>query len=281
MSSLLKIPTIVLLCALQGSVIADPPADPAADAAKKEAPAAFQLTEEEQERILDLFQASGETISKDGVLELIYDFESEERSLGDDWFPPPADRGQKVRWSRDWEGLCEGVSGGVIVADTGQWFHSAVWQPNVRMELTYVSFVGGRRGGMVAAVYAWSKKLRQRVGSNLGTQLLKISGTKATGGLCKAPDIVYEDPNKFGFELKDGNFRTLLNGRPKLETDNKKVLKKLGPGQVGLVWRGTISGIVPELKIRGKIDLDWAADQIRPLRERLDQHRAEIASANR
>lgn len=277
MTDLIKIPTIVLLCALQAPVMAGALADPA----KETTPSAFQLTDKEQERILDLFQATDEIISKDGVLELTYDFESEQKSLGDDFFPLPADRGQKVRWSRDWEGLCEGVSGGVIISDTGQWFHSAVWQPDVEMQLTYVSFVGGRRGGMVAAVYAWSKKLRQRVGSNLGTQLLKISGTKATGGLGKAPDIVYEDHHKFGFELKDGNFRTLLNGRPKLETDNKKVLKKLGPGQVGLIWRGTISGIVPELKIRGKIDLDWAADQIPPLRERLDGHRAEIAAASR
>ncbi|MEC9477526.1 MAG: hypothetical protein VX764_10850 [Planctomycetota bacterium] len=273
MTKLIKLTTMVLLCAFQAPVMAG--------AVDRTSSAAFQLTEEEQERVLDLFQATDEIITSDGHLQLTYDFESEEKSLGDDFFPLPADRGQKVRWSRDWEGLCEGVSGGIIIADTGQWFHRAVWQPDVQMELTYVSFVGGRRGGMVAAVYAWSKKLRQRVGSNLGTQLLKITGTKATGGLGKAPDIVYEDHHKFGFELKDGNFRTLLNGRPKLETDNKKVLKKLGPGQVGLVWRGTISGVVPELKIRGKIDLDWAADQIPPLRQRLDAHRAEIAAAKR
>jgi hypothetical protein len=33
------------------------------------------------------------------------------------------------------------------------------------------------------------------------------------------------------------------------------------------------------MKIRGKLDLDWAADQIAPLRERLDQHRQEMVSA--
>lgn len=273
MNSLMKV-TLVMLCAMSASAMAGP--------IDKTTSTPFQLTEEEQERVLDLFQATDEKVSKDGVVELTYKFESEENSLGDDWFPPPGERGEKVRWSRDWEGLfCDGVSGGVIISDTGQWLHSAVWQPDVQMELTYVSFLGGRRGDMIAAVYAWSKKLRQRVGSNLGTQLVKISGTRATGGLGKAPDIVYEDHHKFGFELKDGKFRTLLNGRSKLETDNKKVLKKLGPGQVGLVWRGTISGIVPELKIRGKIDLDWAADQIPPLRERLDAHRAEIAAAKR
>jgi len=276
-SSLLKIPTIALLCVLHAPALAEALADPPTETAVP----SFQLTEAEQERILDLFQATGEKITPDGVLELVYNFESEQQSLGDDWFPPPALRGQRVRWSRDWEGNCEGVSGGVIISDTGQWFHSAVWQPDVRMELTYVSFLGGRRGDMVAAVFAWSKKLRQRVGSNLGRQLVRISGTKATGGVGPAPVIVYEDRNKFGFELKDGIFSALLNGRPKLETDNKKVLRKLGPGQVGLIWRGTISGIVPELKIRGKIDLDWAADQIPPLRERLDQHRAQIAAASR
>jgi len=268
---------ILLVCSLHAAAMANPQADPAPETAVS----SFQLTEEEQERVLDLFQATDEKISKDGVLELVYNFESEHQSLGDDWFPPPGNRGQKVRWSRDWEGNCEGVNGGVIVSDSGQWFHSGVWQPDVRMELTYVSFLGGRRGDMVAAVFAWSKKLRQRVGSNLGRQLVRISGTKATGGVGPAPVIVYEDHHKFGFELKDGSFSTLINGNVKQQTDNKKVLKNLGPGQVGLVWRGTISGIVPELKIRGKIDLDWAADQIPPLRKRLDQHREQIAAAGR
>jgi hypothetical protein len=95
----------------------------------------------------------------------------------------------------------------------------------------------------------------------------------------KAPTIAYEEHHKFGFELKEGRFSSLLNGRAKEQTDSKKILKKLGSGQVGLVWRGTISGIVPQMKIRGKLDLDWAADQIAPLRERLDQHRQEMVSA--
>jgi hypothetical protein len=269
MTILLQIPTLVLLCALQG-----------ADGSGKPEIPAFQLNAAEQERILDLFQATEEKISADGTVELTYDFEREDRSLGDDWFPSPGSEiSGKVRWRRDWEGHSRGVSGGVIIADEGQWFHAAVWQPDVRMELTYVSFLGGRRGDMVAAVFAWSKRLRQRVGSNLGTQLVRIAGTRAVGGVGKAPTIAYEEHHKFGFELKEGRFSSLLNGRAKEQTDSKKILKKLGRGQVGLVWRGTISGIVPQVKIRGKLDLDWAADQIAPLRERLDQHRQEMVSA--
>lgn len=256
----------VLLCVLSADVV---------DATSEVAvPADFILTEAEQERILDLFQATEEKVSPDGTVELTYDFENEDRSLGDDWFPSPSERGAIVRWSRNYEGISEGVSGGIIISDSGQWFHEAVWQPDVRVEATYVSFLGGSRGDMVAAVFAWGKKLRQRVGSNLGSQLVRISGTKAVGGSGKAPVICYEEHKKFGFELKDGLFSSLLNGRAKHQSDSKKLLKNLAAGQVGFVWRGTINGILPKLKITGKIDLTWAAEQIPSIRERIEANQA-------
>ena len=255
---------MVLLCVLSADVV---------DATSEVTSISdFILTEAEQERILDLFQATREKISPDGTLELTYDFETEDRSLGDDWFPSPAVRSAQVRWSRNHEGFSEGVSGGVIISDSGQWFHDAVWQPDVRVDATYVSFLGGSRGDMVSAVFAWGKSLRQRVGSNLGTQLVRISGTKAVGGMGKAPVICYEEHTKFGFELKNGSFSSLLNGYAKHQSDSKKLLKNLDTGQVGFIWRGTINGIVPKLKITGKIDIAWAAQQIPSLQKRIEAH---------
>ncbi len=253
---------MVLLCVLSADVVtATPEITNLSD---------FTLTEAEQERVLDLFQATTEKISPDGTLELTYDFEEEDRSLGDDWFPSPAVRSATVRWSRYHEGISEGVSGGIIISDSGQWFHDAVWQPDVRVDATYVSFLGGSRGDMVSAVFAWGKKLRQRVGSNLGTQLVRISGTKAVGGMGKAPLICYDEHTKFGFELKDGRFSSMLNGYAKHQSDSKKLLKNLEAGQVGFIWRGTINGIVPKLKITGKIDFAWAAQQIPSLKKRIE-----------
>ncbi|HIN80044.1 MAG TPA: hypothetical protein EYN00_03105, partial [Planctomycetes bacterium] len=125
----------------------------------------FLLTNDERAAILDLFNATEETVSKEGVVELVYNFETEERTLSDDWIPPLTRKNRAVRWSRDWEGSAEGLAGGILIADSGQWFHSAVWQPEVEIEATYVSFCGGSRGDMVVAVYAWTKGLKRRVGS--------------------------------------------------------------------------------------------------------------------
>ena len=271
MTKMSRIPTLVLILAIQGGAVAGQPQQ-----------STFLLNEAEQERILDLFEATDEQISADGTVQLVYDFESEERSLAADWFPTPQESlAGKIRWSRDWEGRCRGATGGILIADEGQWFHSAVWQPDVRMELTYISFVGGRSGDLVAAVFAWSKKLRKRIGSNLGTQLVRVSGTRPKSKMGEPPVIAFEEPHRFGLQLKDGLFTTLIDGQPREQADSTKSLKKLDRGQVGLVWSGTVSGIIPEMKINGKIDLDWAADQIPQLRERLDQHRQEIASSSR
>mgnify|MGYP003991543651 CR=1 FL=1 len=58
MTIMLQIPTLVLLCAMQG-----------ADGSGKPEIPAFQLNAAEQERILDLFQATEEKISADGTVD--------------------------------------------------------------------------------------------------------------------------------------------------------------------------------------------------------------------
>ena len=53
--------------------------------------------------------------------------------------------------------------------------HRGVWQPQVKMSADYYSFCGGSVGDMFCSVFAWTKGLRRRVGSNLGSQMMRIS----------------------------------------------------------------------------------------------------------
>jgi len=128
-------------------LLADEPLDTPAGGKKE---VQFVLLEEERSRILDLFQATGEKISPNGTLELIYDFTSKNEILGEDWSPIPTNPfgriGQPVRWTRGGEGGVVGVAGGIYMADKGQWFHRAVWKPQVKVESTFYSFCGGSVG---------------------------------------------------------------------------------------------------------------------------------------
>jgi hypothetical protein len=264
-----------LLLLLAIPLAAATPVDDPADDAK---PAPFVLQSEERSRILDLFQATSESISPQGVLKLTYNFSANNEVLGEDWMPIPTNQygriGQPVRWIRGGESGVVGLTGGIFFADKGQWFHRAVWQPQVKLETTYYSFCGGSNGDLFAAVYGWTKGLRRRVGSNLGTQLVKISGIKASGGLGKAPEIIFKQPVPFGFDLKDGTFHAQHGGRTTQQSDSSKFVKKLDSGQVGFVWSGNVRGCIAKLTLRGKIDLDWAAKSIPALKKRLAEHGA-------
>jgi len=263
-----------LLLLLAIPLVAATPVDDPADDAK---PAPFVLQSGERNAILDLFQATSESISPQGVLKLTYNFSSNNEVLGEDWMPIPTNQygriGQPVRWTRGSESGVVGVTGGIFFADKGQWFHRAVWQPQVKLDTTYYSFCGGSNGDLFAAVYGWTKGLRRRVGSNLGAQLVKISGVKASGGLGKAPVIIFKQPVPFGFDLKDGTFHAQHGGRTTQQSDSSKFVKKLDSGQVGFVWSGNVRGCIGKLTLRGKIDLDWAAKSIPTLKKRLAEHR--------
>ena len=237
----------------------------------------FVLLAEERSRILDMFQATSKSISPQGTLELIYNFASKDEGLGEDWSPIPTGQygriGQPVRWTRGAEGGVVGVSGGIYFADKGQWIHSAVWQQEVKMDATYYSFCGGSVGDMFAAVYGWTKGLRRRVGSNLGSQVLRIAGIKPAGGIGKPPEIIFREPVQFGFDLKGGTFNAHRGGRTVEQTGSNKFLKKLDSGQVGFVWNGNIRCCITKVKLRGKIDMDWAAKSIPALKKRLAEYR--------
>ncbi|OUU19877.1 MAG: hypothetical protein CBC13_11845 [Planctomycetia bacterium TMED53] len=237
----------------------------------------FELTADEREQILDLFNASTEKVSPAGVLEVSYDFTKDDEALGDDWLPVPTSVfgkvGQSVRWSRAREASRAGFGNAIYFADKGQWFHQAVFEPDVRLDMEARSLVGGQRKDFFCAVFAWSKKLSRRVGSNLGSQLMRISGIKAAGAVGPAPAIVFQEPHHFGYQIKNGTFEVLSSGRAVTETKSSKFLKNLDSGQVGCVWSGKISMCVGSISIRGKLDLDWVGRKIPSVAERLKEYR--------
>ena len=242
----------------------------------------FLLTSEEQESVLDLFHTTTEKISPEGVLEVSYDFTKDDESLGDDWAPVPTsvfgNVGKTVRWSRAAEASRVGFGDAIYFADKGQWFHRAVFEPNVSMDIHARSLVGGQRKDFFCAVFGWSKNLSRRVGSNLGNQIMRISGVKSAGAVGPAPQIVFREPHKFGYQLETGKFQMIRNGRSVSETESSKFLKGLGSGQVGCVWSGKVSMCVGEISIRGQLDFDWVGKRIPEIGKRWKAHQKAVSA---
>jgi hypothetical protein len=236
-----------------------PPENPVQDAI------AMNLNKEQQEKILELFEASEEAITPDGVLTLIYEFDDEEPEAADDWFPPvQSGVSASLRWANDGRTYSRYFNNGIVLSKSGEWFHTAKWQPQVRMDVEFVSFTTGNssRKDLVASVFAWSRKNSRRVGSHLGYQLVKISKTKVVAAQGKAPLLMHEEKLRFGFDLEDGCFSTLVLGSKRETTCSKKLLKKLESGQVGMIWSGGVQGVVEQLKITGRLDVDWIQEKI-------------------
>lgn len=247
------------------------PAAPAADAAK------FLLTEEEQDKVRALFHASGTQIDAEGRIHLNYRFSDEVPETADDWIPKITRENPTVRFTKGWEGTQNGTDG-ILIADAGQWFIDAEFAPDVAMDVTFESNCGGTKGDMIAATFAWSK-MKSRVGSNLGGQIVKLSGTKSAGGMGTVPDIMFEERTVFGFVLAGGKFAATRGGSTALETEGAKFLKGLGPGRVGLVWRGNISSVLPQVTVEGRLDLDWIAEKLPDVKKRLEEHRKKFPPA--
>ena len=221
---------------------------------------AFRLTEEECERVESLFHASKVTITPDCKVEVLYDFEEDGDLITEDWRPPVSAKKGVIRPASGGDGASEGVSG-MIIADTGEWFLHARFLPEVKVDVSFLSFTGGAKKDAVCTVFAWNK-LKQRIGSNLGEQGVLLVGKSVAapvGG--SAPTISYEQKSEFGFSLAEGTFSWTTRGRERGSTSSKKALRRLGPGQVGLVWAGRVSGCIRTFRVEGTLDLDWITDE--------------------
>ncbi|MAJ29459.1 hypothetical protein CBD41_09295 [bacterium TMED181] len=220
----------------------------------------WSLSDQQQKQILELFAANEESITSAGVVTLEYHFEEDDPQNTDNFFPPVSSApNARLKWPDHHWGYGRSYHNGVVIADSGEWFHQAVWEPAVRMDVDFVSYTTGNasRKDLVAATYAWSKKNRRRVGSNMGTQLVRLSGVRASARQGKSTPFVHEERSRFGFDLKSGTFTTRQMGSSRESSSSKKLLKDLTSGQVGLVWSGGVTGIVEKVRITGRLQLDW------------------------
>ncbi|MGE3166455.1 MAG: hypothetical protein AB7O52_16255 [Planctomycetota bacterium] len=231
-----------------------PPAEPTppADAG------AGSLTAAEREKLLAEFHATSATFEDDGRVCLVYDFEQRDLGIVEDFVPDMADTKRRVRWSQGYEGTFRTVENGIVIADHGTWMHEALWK-SATLEVEYMSMAPYRRGDLLAAVFSYDKG-RRTVGSNNGTQCVRLKGDQHAGKPHPAePEMIESEKRfRFGMAVGDGTVTSLRNGRPTCDTKEfKNFVAKPTSGMVGLVWRGTINGFIFKVTIVGDLDPEW------------------------
>lgn len=229
---------------------------------------------EREKRILALFTASSATFDEKGRLVLCYDFETEKEELVEDWRPGLAETKQRIRWALVAEGPPDGDStvygtgstrrlDGIVIGDFGQWLHKASFLGDVEMEVEVLSMAQPRPGTMVGPVF-YNEKKKRGIGVNAGSQVVCMSGLKATRPHPKEerPLTLYRRL-KIGYRYNGKVIESLRDGRKTADSSSvAKAAEGLDTGKAGLSWSGSVRSFVFQVSITGRLDPDWVAEQL-------------------
>lgn len=200
----------------------------------------------------------------DGRIELSFDFERKNR-LQDEAFNPRirADRKANFRWSMPDEEYWS-FDEGVRVNQKGMAFLRVWFEDDVEVEIEYVPFVNFSERQTMAVIFG---SPRTALGSNFGSQAALFVGGRKKGAKGKTDPVALENKVKFKLVVKDGKFAAHKNGLKKEEAEYPK--DRFSSGQVGLLWTGgAVSGLVTELEVKGTIDYQKTAKEMRAKRRR-------------
>ena len=233
---------------------------------QEEAEAKTEKVTYNEQAILDHFHASSGSVSDDGRVELVYDFSTKDANLLRDWSPALAKTKRRIRWSQGYEGTWTTVEDGLIIADQGTFLHRAKWDGDAEIHVDYLSMSASGKKDVLATIYAWDRG-KKIVGSQIGEQCIQVTRSlKVRGRPIPAEalrQVSVEDRRTFGMKMKDGVVTALRNGSAAASSEKEpKFVKKPGPGQVGLAWKGRVNGFVFRVEVSGVLSEDYLTKNI-------------------
>jgi len=233
---------------------------------EKVSPEAEKSTEltPRQRLILGLFSANRKTFEKDRI-HLEYEFESQNEDLVLDWLPALKNSRNRIRWLRGIEGTMTSVEHGICVSNSGEWYHKAVFLPDIEVKVELMSNAAYRAGSLLGPVF-FSEKKRASIGATAGCQAICVRGYR----LAKPPYppdrngvVMAADRQTFGYKY---NGKVLEVYRDKARTADTsevpKFTKGFDRGHAGLIWCGSVQAFVFKITIEGKLDPKWVAKQL-------------------
>jgi hypothetical protein len=221
-----------------------------------------ELTEREK-RIAEIFHAAQVTFDKDRIT-IVYDFESMDPNLAEDWQPKITPNNQRIRWARGMEGTMTTIEHGVILGDAGEWLHKAIFSSNVEVEADILPLSQNKRGNIMAAAF-YNDKKKRAIGTNEGSQVVCLQARKhAKTPIPKTErTVVANERHKISFSYDGKALLCSYNGRKAADSvSSPKFTEGFDTGRVGLIWSGSVQYFLFKLTIQGKLDPAWLAAQL-------------------
>ena len=208
------------------------------------------------DRLSDLFSATESSLSADGTIQLTYEFTSKDLALADDWLPKVKevpDTRDKIRWSVDWE-----ERNGLKLANDGVFLMEAPVLGDVEFEAEI--YVGNPYNQRNLFALCWADKKGKGAAGIYGRQVATLKKFRPGKRKPSKPKPVLSDKDyTYKLMIVEGEFRTALGNK---KSDTIKLPKKLESGHCGFVWSGSIAVIVQRVKVKAKLDIEWAEKQL-------------------
>ena len=179
--------------------------------------------------------------------------------------PVGAKSSDTFRWSVDQEDFVVGGIPGIRISDKGMVMLRAWYTGEVEAEIEYRQYINQEKRHIVAVLFQNEKGLA--LGSIFGNQCAMFSKGKIRNRT-KEPikGVVFDATARIKLTAKDGGFEAHRDGY--LSSKQKYKPESFERGQIGILWDGSIAGIVGNIKVTGKLDYKKMKEEIETRRPR-------------
>lgn len=201
-------------------------------------------------------------LDNNGMFSVSYDFELKNYEDGEDWGPAIASGRQShqaaIRWTLLQEEVVVDGMTGVRISDKGVWRHNVKLMPPLKVDVRYYPMNQFNKANQFHVAWVTEKGLG--VGVNMGqvTGLFKRGNfTKPSGPLEAIPGFT---SYKMGLSVTSNGF---LGSFKRKSCSMRPLPAKMTSGFASFVFRNDIAGTIQSVSIRGRLDLDWAEEQLK------------------
>lgn len=198
-------------------------------------------------------------LKDDGRVEMTFDFGERDSAHEEIFTRRIGGRLQDpFRWSLEDESYFAEFSHGIRISNRGVVFLKAWFHDDLQVEMRFLQYINWSRRHQAAILFGSPKRA---IGCNYGSQCAYFRGNRMGTPAGKASPAYAEKMTRFKLRVKDGVFEAYRDG---VKRSAKKYSgKSLESGRIGFCWGGSLSAIVPSLKIKGKLDVKKTAEEIR------------------
>ncbi len=206
------------------------------------------------------------SFDKEEYVTITYDLQTKKEEFQDDFRPPiSARRSEPFRWSIVQEEMFVGSDQGIRISDRGMSVLKLWFKDDLEATMEFLQGINWSKRQICAIIF--QNKKRQAIGNNYGGQCALFSGMSLKGGVPpQTQPVPFNDTVKIGLRVKDEKFEALWNGR--VRSSYKYPKSSFSSGRVGMLWGGSLAGTITSFTVKGKVDYDAMAKELRKGRKK-------------